>query len=48
MGAVIAELGPDEGILEATIDCGSIDRAREISTFFRDRRPDTYREISGA
>lgn len=47
MGSVIAELGPDEGILEATIDCGSIDRAREISTFFRDRRPDTYREISG-
>ena len=47
MGAVLAELGDDEGILEVMIDPGAIERAREISTFFRDRRPETYGEIVG-
>ena len=42
MGEVLAELGPDEGILEAEIDLDAVDRARELSPFFRDRRTDTY------
>ncbi len=41
-GEVLAELGPDEGILEAEIDLDAVDRAREVSPFFRDRRIDTY------
>ncbi len=46
MGAVIAEAGTEEGLLEATLDLDAIDRAREISTFFRDRRPDTYDDLT--
>jgi N-carbamoylputrescine amidase len=46
MGVVIAELGADEGLLEVSLDLDAIARVREISTFFRDRRPETYRDIA--
>jgi N-carbamoylputrescine amidase len=42
MGEILAELGPDEGILEAELDLAAIDRARTLSPFLRDRRTDTY------
>lgn len=42
MGAVLAEAGSDEGLVEATLDLGEIARVRAVSTFFRDRRPETY------
>ncbi len=45
MGSVLAELGPEEGLLEATIDLSAIDRIRAVSTFFRDRRPETYHDL---
>ncbi len=46
MGAVVAEAGAAEGLLEAVIDLAMIERSREILTMFRDRRPETYREIA--
>lgn len=42
MGRVVAELGDEEGVLEASLDLSAIDRIRAVSTFFRDRRPETY------
>lgn len=49
MGRVLAELGAEEGLLEATIDLSDIKRVRAVSTFFRDRRPETYEAlVSGA
>ena len=42
LGRVMAELGSEEGLLEARLDLSAIDRIRAVSTFFRDRRPETY------
>ena len=42
LGRVVAELGGEEGLLEARLDLSAIDRTRAVSTFFRDRRPETY------
>jgi N-carbamoylputrescine amidase len=45
MGKVVAELGAEEGLLEAELDRDAFDLARELSPFFRDRRPETYRPL---
>ncbi len=41
-GALIAELGADEGVAVATVDMAAHRRAREGWGLFRDRRPDLY------
>ncbi len=42
MGAIVAEAGADECLVEAAIDLDELARVRAVSTFFRDRRPETY------
>jgi len=45
-GHVIDRLGRDEeAVLVATVDPGMILKARDTQHFFRDRRPETYKEI---
>jgi N-carbamoylputrescine amidase len=42
MGEVLAEAGAGEQLVEVTIDLSELARVRTVSTFFRDRRPETY------
>ena len=47
LGAVLAESGPAETLLEGAIDLDAIARTRSVQTFFRDRRPETYGSLLG-
>jgi N-carbamoylputrescine amidase len=47
LGEVVAELDDREGLLEADLDVDASQRIRAISTFFRDRRPETYGALLG-
>ncbi len=44
-GRVIAEAGEGEQVLLARLDADRIARTRTLSLFYRDRRPETYRDL---
>jgi N-carbamoylputrescine amidase len=44
-GRVIAEAGEGEQVLLARLDVDRIARTRTLSLFYRDRRPETYRDL---
>ncbi|MGH2512601.1 MAG: carbon-nitrogen hydrolase, partial [Candidatus Limnocylindrales bacterium] len=47
LGSVLAETGSEESLLEAEFDLATIERVRQVQTFFRDRRPETYGPLLG-